>query len=170
LSEAEEARPPEGRLIEDARARVRPKLSIIQAAQRAGISDSRWRQITSGYMYVAGKRTPTVGPADTVARMAHVVGVSADQLRKAGREDAAEELERILADEPRLRRTVVDEKAGWTAVSVPSDASEDEVQAGIDQVLDYALRMAEAAYDTRRAEQIRTIIARRRDGDDRHHQ
>lgn len=80
---------PEGRLIADA-ARVK-RLTGRQAARMAGISDARWRQIVNGYVSVgAGQAVAVVGPAETLARMARVVGVTPDQLRKAGRSDAAD--------------------------------------------------------------------------------
>ncbi|MGA5599544.1 helix-turn-helix domain-containing protein [Streptomyces griseoincarnatus] len=83
--------PPEARLIKEALRRAR--LSAREAARRAGISETRWRQIANGYQDVGkGVRVPTTGPADTLARMAQVAGVTADQLRQAGRPDAADEL------------------------------------------------------------------------------
>lgn len=83
--------PPEATLIKEALRRAR--LSAREAARRAGISETRWRQIANGYQDVGkGMRVPTTGPADTLARMAQVAGVTADQLRQAGRDDAADEL------------------------------------------------------------------------------
>lgn len=83
--------PPEARLIREALRRAR--LSAREAARRAGISETRWRQIANGYQDVGrGVRVPTTGPAETLARMAQVAGVTADQLREAGRADAADEL------------------------------------------------------------------------------
>lgn len=88
---------PEGKLITDARKRAR--LSGREAARRAGISEGRWRQIVNGYMVVTkGVYSPVVGaPADTVARMAHSVDVTPEQLEEAGRADAAEELRKLNA-------------------------------------------------------------------------
>lgn len=80
---------PEGKLIEDA-AHMR-RLSARKAAQKAGISDGRWRQIVNGYtLPTAGQVVPVTGPDDTLARMAQVVGVSPDQLRSVGRDRAAD--------------------------------------------------------------------------------
>ena len=71
----------------------RAQLSAREAARRAGISEGRWRQITGGYQVVsAGVYAPVRGPAATLARMAAVVGVTAAQLKQAGRADAAKEL------------------------------------------------------------------------------
>jgi hypothetical protein len=84
--------PPWGALITEALGRVR--LSAREAARRAGISEGRWRQITGGYQVVsAGVYAPVRGPAGTLARMAAVAGVTAGQLRQAGREDAAQVLD-----------------------------------------------------------------------------
>jgi hypothetical protein len=68
-------------------------LSAREAARRAGISEGRWRQIAGGYQVVsAGVYAPVHGPAQTLARMAAVVGVTAAQLTEAGRPDAARAL------------------------------------------------------------------------------
>jgi hypothetical protein len=93
-----EERPPqpaEGKLIADTLALS--GMSIRRAAKRAGISYGRWRQITSGYQNVSpGSYAAVRGPALTVARMAHVVGLGPDDLHTAGREDAAVELQKII--------------------------------------------------------------------------
>jgi hypothetical protein len=69
------------------------KLSAREAARRAGISEGRWRQIAAGYQVVsAGVYAPVHGPAQTLARMAAVVGVTPAQLTEAGRPDAAQAL------------------------------------------------------------------------------
>jgi transcriptional regulator with XRE-family HTH domain len=75
----------------------RSGMSARQAARQAGISEGRWRQITSGYQVVSpGVYAPVRGPAATLARMAAVAGVSAADLQAAGREDAA----RLLDEAP----------------------------------------------------------------------
>lgn len=85
------APPPWGALLTNALSRAR--LSAREAARRAGISEGRWRQIAGGYQVVsAGVYAPVRGPADTLARMAAVVGVTPAQLRRAGRPDAARAL------------------------------------------------------------------------------
>lgn len=90
VSEVPEQRP-EGRLIAEALART--KLSGRAAAASAGLSDGRWRQIVNGYQSVGGGNYfPVIGPAETIARMADVVGVTPEQLAEVGREDAAGEL------------------------------------------------------------------------------
>lgn len=79
----------EGALIE--KALKLAGMSGRHAATEAGISDARWRQIVNGYMSAGGgQAVSVVGPADTLARMARVVGVTPDQLREVGRADAAD--------------------------------------------------------------------------------
>jgi hypothetical protein len=83
--------PPWGSLVTKALAGA--KLSAREAARRAGISEGRWRQIAGGYQVVsAGVYAPVHGPAQTLARMAAVVGVTPAQLTEAGRPDAAKVL------------------------------------------------------------------------------
>ena len=84
--------PPEGRLIADAANRL--DLSIREAARRAGISYGRWRQIVMGYQNISpGVYAPVHAPAKTVAKMATVVGVTAEQMETEGqRPDVAEML------------------------------------------------------------------------------
>jgi lambda repressor-like predicted transcriptional regulator len=80
--------PPWGALITSALRRG--GMSARQAARRAGLSEGRWRQISGGYQVVRpGVYASVRGPAGTLARMAAVAGVSADELRAAGRSDAA---------------------------------------------------------------------------------
>ncbi|MGY0064232.1 helix-turn-helix domain-containing protein [Streptomyces sp. LZ34] len=87
--------PPEAVLIK--KALKRNRISGREAARRAGISDARWRQIVSGYQTVSGSHIPVRAPDETLARMAHVAGVTADELRRADRETAAEALEELAA-------------------------------------------------------------------------
>jgi hypothetical protein len=83
--------PPWGTLI--TAALVRQGLSAREAARRAGLSEGRWRQVTSGYQVVSpGVYAEVRGPAGTVARMAAVVGLTPEQLQAAGRPDAADAL------------------------------------------------------------------------------
>jgi hypothetical protein len=88
--------PPEGKLIADAANRL--DLSIREAARRAGISYGRWRQITTGYQNVSpGSFAPVHAPAGTLAKMARVVGVTAEQMETAGQRPDAAEILRIDA-------------------------------------------------------------------------
>lgn len=80
---------PEGALIETA-AKAKG-ISGRRAADVAGISDARWRQIVNGFVTVGvGEKVPVIGPDNTLARMAQAVDVTPDQLREAGRGDAAD--------------------------------------------------------------------------------
>jgi len=84
---------PEGRLLAEIFVRRVPKISQREAARRAGISETRWRQIVQGYQQLQdGVRAPVTAPADTLARMAFAVGASEAELTAAGRADAAQSL------------------------------------------------------------------------------
>lgn len=91
--------PPEGKLL--AAAADRLDLSIREAAKRAGISYGRWRQIVMGYQNVSpGQFAKVRAPAKTLAKMAAIVGVTAEQMETEGqRPDAALAL-RDLRDQP----------------------------------------------------------------------
>jgi hypothetical protein len=89
--------PPWGVLLTKALAGA--KLSAREASKRAGISEGRWRQIASGYQVVSpGVYAPVHGPAQTLAKMAAVAGVTPAQLTGAGRPDAAKALASRDAD------------------------------------------------------------------------
>ena len=87
--------PPEGLLLEQARERM--DISQNEAGRRAGITGTRWRQITYEQ---ASEMTSTRG-VKTIARMAVAVGVTPEQLAEVGREDVAELL-RERKGEPSL--------------------------------------------------------------------
>lgn len=88
--------PPEGRLIEEA-AKADGR-SVKALAPLAGISDARWRHIVKGYQPTGNGRFNEVkAPAQTLARMAHVLGLDADDLDQVGRTDAAQALAGIQA-------------------------------------------------------------------------
>jgi transcriptional regulator with XRE-family HTH domain len=67
----------------------RGRLSIRKAATAAGISEARWRQLESGARSTPLGYAPESAPPDTLARMAHAVGVTPDELREAGHPEAA---------------------------------------------------------------------------------
>jgi hypothetical protein len=71
--------------------------SVRQLAKAAGMSEARWRQILKGEMSVSGQTVEVVAPADTLARMGYVLQTPPNAFRRAGREDAAKALERIVA-------------------------------------------------------------------------
>src|SRR5580698_4883340 len=129
--------PPWGTLISAALARE--GLSARAAARRAGLSEGRWRQITGGYQVVSpGVYAPVRGPAGTLARMADTAGVSAAELRAAGREDAAvvldsqrertaetgtELLERVRAMDTDQARELLATIAVQLGISLPGPAA-----------------------------------------------
>lgn len=80
---------PEGALIQ--RALDRLDLSAKEAARRIdGISDTRLRQIVSGYEPLGeGRRRPVVAKAGVLARIAHTLEITPEELEQADRSDAA---------------------------------------------------------------------------------
>lgn len=112
------APPPEARLIAEARAALFPRLSMRQASLRAGISETRWRQIESGRIRIRGEDYPEVAPADTLARMAQVVGLKPDDLARVGRLNAAAALAE-LQKRDRVRDGRAREEAARLAALVP---------------------------------------------------
>jgi hypothetical protein len=82
------------------RAMVRERLSARQAANQAGISEGRWRQIVAGYQSAAGQHIPVVAPAATLARMALAVNLTAEDLVDAGRTDAADVMRDLTQRRP----------------------------------------------------------------------
>lgn len=89
--------PPEAALIKSALKRRR--ITARAAAHQAGIGEARWYQIMRGNQTVGGARVPVVAPPDTLARMAHAVGVTPEQLEEVDRADAAEELRDLAQHE-----------------------------------------------------------------------
>lgn len=88
---------PLGALLEAAR--IKGGLSQNEAAKRAGISGTTWRNVVRGYAEHGGNRVPADGKAPNVASMARVVGVRSFQLREIGRADAADVLQDQELDE-----------------------------------------------------------------------
>ena len=79
---------PEGRLI--SAAANASGLSVRRLAANANVSETRWRQVARGWQPDAsGNPVPAKASAETLARMAWVVGVTPEQLVEAGRGDAA---------------------------------------------------------------------------------
>jgi transcriptional regulator with XRE-family HTH domain len=86
---------PEGALIRLARQAA--GLSIPDAVRLSGVSKARWSQVESGYERRDGVTRPVQAKADTLARMAHAVGLPPERLELEGqRPDAAEILREIL--------------------------------------------------------------------------
>lgn len=113
---------PEGAVIQAAL--VTDGRSIRQVAPLAGMSDARWRQIVKGHMTTAGHTSAVIAPAATLARMAHVVGVSPDALTEAGRADAA----------GLLKRMGDDAQSGTSAVPLPVTGATGRVPDEIDMI------------------------------------
>lgn len=114
MTERPEA-PPEGELIKAA-LEASP-LTQRAAARRAGISDTRWRQIVSGYQAIGGVKVPFRTRDETLARMAHAVGVSPEQLEAVDRAGAADALRDLQ---------VAKEEAESAALPANSQARVDE--------------------------------------------
>lgn len=79
-------------LIEHHRRRL--GLSIRSAADRAGFSESRWRQLKDGGRLIGGVAVTEEAPDETLAHMAFAVRVAPSQLHELGYADAAQ----VLAD------------------------------------------------------------------------
>ena len=89
--------PPEAQLIHRLREEMVPAVSMREAAKRAGMGTATWVQAEQGYRKVTPAVTiPIRATADKLASMALVVGATADQLRKAGRDDAAVILQKLI--------------------------------------------------------------------------
>lgn len=132
------AQPPEGALIESARERRVPRLSIREISKLAGLSEARWRQIEKGYQTPRKDfHVPVTAPADTLGRMAHAAGVSPKELREVGRQDAANWLDNMLGagdDPPPVEITRVDVD-GYEAFQAAVEGTPPELR-------DLALRLA----------------------------
>ena len=89
--------PPEAGLIHRRRREASgPALSRRQAAARAGISPSQWSDVERGSKRAGpGIVIPVRATAETLAKMAAAVGVSAGELTAAGRDDAAGQLRSV---------------------------------------------------------------------------
>lgn len=86
-----------GRMIRVAREARR--LSIPQAAARAGVSRDNWGHVERGYQHLGARGTREArGNADTVAAMAHAVGITPERLAESGRPDAAEVLAEMVRE------------------------------------------------------------------------
>jgi transcriptional regulator with XRE-family HTH domain len=116
--------PPEAEALRIAR--IHQHLSVREAAQRAGVSVSLWRQVEAGYMTpVKGVHMPKIAPAATLARMAQAVDLQAEHLESRGqRPDAAEILRAILHHEVEA----ADAPAVIPAGSLPSAPMDDDAR------------------------------------------
>lgn len=121
--------PPEAQLIARLRLEQVPPLSMREAARRAGFSVATWTQNEQGYRKVTPQlMIPIRAVADKLARMAMVVGATPDQLREAGRDDAARIQVKLIDAGP-------DEKAQLAeALRHSSDLTGKQKQALIDML------------------------------------
>lgn len=71
---------PHGAILEAARGE---RMSKRAAADRAGISEARWRQIVSGKQSAGGERVPVNTRPRTLASMAHAVGADVAEVFEA---------------------------------------------------------------------------------------
>lgn len=130
----------EGALLRRARQRLRPRLSMAEAAQGAGISEDYWGHIERGYQSMGKGQPPrqVIAPSDTLAHMARAVSLTPDELSEAGRDDAAAVLADLLGSEREsppvisegLRRAVSDLRA--KAAAEHRSVGQVLVEAGVD--------------------------------------
>ncbi|MEV0586358.1 helix-turn-helix transcriptional regulator [Nonomuraea sp. NPDC050310] len=115
----------EGALIKLARTSMRPRLSVAEAAVRAGVSPDTWGHVERGYRIRAkGGRVPVVTTAATLAHMAEVVGLKPADLEEVGRRDAAEVLARMTRPPTTVLPVEVDR--GHMLVSIPETLSDED--------------------------------------------
>ncbi len=91
--------PPEALLIRTAREAAGMTAAQAAAATEGAVSATYWRDVERGYGGRRGKRAPARASARLLAIMAHITGVTPDQLAGAKREDAARVLTEILRRE-----------------------------------------------------------------------
>lgn len=112
---------PLGHLLEEHRAAL--GLSGREAARRAGISESRWRQVVSGVQPTSGKTVPVNPRPRTVVAMAQAVHASPrDALEAAGLDPAR--LEAMLSDTSHTAKPgfdVAEEIGRVTRLRIPAD-------------------------------------------------
>ncbi len=82
---------PEAALIRRVREGLCPRLPVAEAAKRAGISAETWGAVERGYRKPRRDQPPirVIPTAQTLAHMAHAVGLTPADLEKVDREDAA---------------------------------------------------------------------------------
>lgn len=109
---------PDAQLIKYARTHHVPPLSIREAARRAGISESRWRQVEKGYASVgAGQFKPAIASDLTLSAMAIAIGLDGNDLRGVDRDRAAQIIDaqqeaataQVSTQEPSLSQFTDDE-------------------------------------------------------------
>lgn len=133
---------PLGRWLEHLRKSYTPHISMRSAAELAGLSEARWRQIENGYRVAAKDlRVPVVAPDETIAQMAECLAGEPDELRAIGYERAADLLarrqERMYGD---VERTA---EMADQLVQIPDDMLAAEV---VRRILERDPRFEEPSY------------------------
>lgn len=133
------ASPAEAELIRQHRETGNPGLSRRQAAAKAGISASQWSDVERGHKKAGGGViVPVQATAETLARMARVVGVSADDLAATGREDAADQLRTLDRDGTMRQRLTAIPGLGPVGVQALTSADGQEllplIASGLDAI------------------------------------
>ena len=138
---AQELPPPEAELIRRRRETAVPAMSRRQAAAKAGISPSQWSDVERGSKKAGpGVAVPVHASAETLAKMAQVIGATPDELTAVGREDAASELRDVARDRllrqriaryPRPRRHR--QPGGQRPGKPPGPAAPDRPRTGCDR-------------------------------------
>jgi transcriptional regulator with XRE-family HTH domain len=131
--------PPEADLIRQQREAAIPEMSRRQAAAKAGISASQWSDVERGHKKAgSGVIVPVHATPDTLARMARVVGASADDLAAAGREDAARQLRNVDQERDLRQRIAAIPGLGVIGTSALSGTDNTEllplIAAGLDAI------------------------------------
>jgi transcriptional regulator with XRE-family HTH domain len=136
--------PQEADLVRQRREAAVPDLSRRQAAAKAGISPSQWSDVERGHKRAGtGVTVPVRATAETLARMARVVGASAADLAAVGREDAARQLQAFEQQRGLQRRlTAVPGLGALTGPPLPDVGREEllpVIAAGLDAIEHSAL-------------------------------
>jgi transcriptional regulator with XRE-family HTH domain len=137
----------EAQLIGQRREALVPAMSRRQAAAKAGISPSQWSDVERGHKKAgSGVVVPVQATAETLARMARAVGVSADDLVAAGREDAARQLS-AFEQEQDLRKRISTVPGLGVLTDLPLPNEDDEellplIAAALDAIEDSDLPKA----------------------------
>ena len=129
--------PVEAELIRQRREAMDPGMSRRQAAAKTGISPSHWSDVERGHKKAGtGVVVPIRATAKTLARMARVVGVSADDLAAAGRRDAARQF-RDVEHERGLRQRIAAVPGLGTLTGPPlPDVADEELLPLVGRALD----------------------------------
>lgn len=119
---------PEGALIQAAMLRRGVKAPWV--ARAVQLSEARVRQIVNGVQPVGrSEKVRVVAPADTLAKIAHVLDIAPAQLTDAGRSDAAEVLEAIVRATPHVAAGTINRRELEAIASDPNRADDLRVQA-----------------------------------------